>query len=80
MLSFGPKSYEEFKKAQAEGRVVLNIMPGSWSWLREFVPKRRIGNLFVSAEERLKARMYNDQAVFEEVQRSGVDIGFRPRQ
>ena len=79
MMSFGEKTYDEFRHAQLEGRVVLNIMPASWSWLRDFVPKRRFGSLFASAEERLKARIYNDQAVFEEVQRRGVDIGFLPR-
>ena len=80
MVSWSEKTYDEFRQAQLEGRVVLNVMPESWSWLYEFVPKRRFGNFFVSAEERLKARMFNDQAVFEEVQRRGVDIGFRPRE
>lgn len=80
MLSFGEKTHEEFKQAHLEGRVVLNIMPQSWSWLREYVPPRRLGNLFSSSKTRLLARMYNDVRVFNEVQSRGVDIGFKPRE
>jgi len=77
LLDFTEKSHDEFKKAHREGRVVLNIMPRSWSWLTDYVPPRRIGNLFSSSEKRLLARMYNDERAFYEVQSKGVDIGFK---
>ncbi|MEL6870515.1 MAG: hypothetical protein AAFO81_12005 [Pseudomonadota bacterium] len=76
-MDFSHKDYAAFRLAFTDGRAGLNVMPKSWSWLADYIPKRTLRTWFKSNNERLLQRMYDDEAVFHKVQDGGVDIVFK---